>query len=177
MRILNHLLTLATFAAAAHAQVPESATVLAPGARVRITTPDLPRERVVAVYSDTRADTLILMRYQGPRADSLLVPLRELQSIEVSRGSRRRALTYGIAGAILGAIGGGLWGNNATIPADGPECTFLCSTEPTRIGWYTGASIGLGVGGTLGALFGRYVLGETWVPVSIVVVPNDSRQR
>ena len=164
------IIALAMLAAAAGAQGQSADTVfvpLVPGTRVRIAAPELGAERITAVFSAHRGDTLVLMRYQGSRGDSLVVATADVQTMEVSRGWRARALRLGIAGAVVGAIAGGIWGYNAVLPADDPSCSFICRREPTRVGVANGVSIGISVGGVVGALVGRFVLGEQWTPVTL----------
>jgi len=120
-----------------------------PGARVRVTTPDLPRGQLLGAVTRIDADTLVV--------GSTPVALRSLMRLEVSTGRRSHWATgLGIgflAGAGLGAILGAAVGDPY-----GEICT------PTQCALAGAGILGL-VGMPVGAVVGAMIRTERWQEV------------
>jgi hypothetical protein len=143
----------------AAAQTP----ILTPGARVRVEAPALGPDRAARRLVGQRGDTLLLVPDRRAGGDTIAVALTEIRGLEVSRGWRRRALLGAAVGLAAGAAAGAAVGYNASEPPDPPECIWFCKRRDTRredaaLFALVGAQYGMG----LGALVGRFVLGERW---------------
>ena len=149
-------------AAAAPAAAQAPATTLTPGTRVRVESPVLGARAVVRRVAVQRGDTLVLARDQRAGRDSVVLALADVRTIEVSRGWRQRAITGGLVGLVGGTAAGAVIGYNSPMAAEpcGRDCT---RAEVTRKqGALMLAPTGAQAGAALGALFGRFVLGERW---------------
>ncbi len=140
-------------------------TLVVPGARVRVYSPD----RVTGTIEKLSSDTLVLRLEDR---DSQAIPFASITRLEVSRGQKSNtasgALIGGAVGLAAGAIVGGIVGS------DWPDIP-----EP---GWLVGAaylgSIGLVAGAGLGAIIGAVSKSDRWqtVPLDQIRVslrPND----
>ncbi len=97
---------------------------------------------------------------QGPaRREPVRIPLEAVERLEVSRGKKRHAA----AGAVIGFVPGALAVGYAM-------ATFTCKDEPADCrgidGWVSGAALGGGVTGAIGALIGLGIRTERWTPVA-----------
>jgi len=119
------------------------------GVKVRVTTPDLARDRTVGTVSHVSADTLYLTR-AGELSAAL--PLEQIRSVEVSRGiDRARGVLRGaVAGAVVGALSFGLY--EAASPSKCDYCPQTLSGKVTLqaigggvLGAFVGAPIGAAV--------------------------------
>jgi hypothetical protein len=128
---------------------------LTPGARVRVSAPDLiGRRAVTASVVALRRDTLVL-RPVDSGAATWAVPLGRLERLEVSRGRRSRA-TGAVIGFFAGALAGAVYG-----AAGHPG---LAHTDIPEEGE---AAIYAGVAGLLGAGVGAALGGERWARVRL----------
>jgi hypothetical protein len=150
---------------------------LPPGARVRVTAPTLGPQRAVFRLSAQRGDTLLLIRTRSRSAETVPLALQDVRELELSHGWRRRALVGGMVGLGVGVAAGAVIGYNSPVEPDPPECTLFCSEGLTR---REGASLaavsGAQVGAALGALVGRFVLGERWERIRISPSGLGARQ-
>jgi hypothetical protein len=155
--------SLLAFAPALQAQVDTLEVPL--GSRVRVktlTVPDIWRTGTVESWN---RDTLELTA-EGTWSRS--IPLPELVSLEISRGSRRNtgkgALAGGIAGAAFGTI------SSIAIAVADP-------IEGAGFGTYAAYTVGTAaIGAGIGALIGSLVQSERWEKVP-VLPKRDSRVR
>lgn len=131
-----------------------------PGARVRIEASALGTRRVVRQVYLQRGDTLFLVPDPRTGRDPVALALTDVRSLEVSRGWRQHALVGGFTGLAVGVAAGAVYGNDQYDP--GPRVCFILCTQ-TRRELITGyAFLGASVGAPLGALIGRFGLGDSW---------------
>jgi hypothetical protein len=119
------------------------------GSRIRVTAPALGLNQTVGRFQGLLADSL--------RLDTVVVPLRAVTRLEVSRGTSS-AWSKGLG---IGLLGGALLGVGAG--AAGCEDGFFSGGECT-------AAAGLGgalAGGLLGALVGTFIKHEKWEPLHL----------
>ena len=149
-------------AAAAPAAAQAPSAVLAPGARVRVEAPVLGTVPVVRRVAVQLGDTLVLAADRRTGRDSVVLTLADVRTLEVSRGWRQRAITGGLVGLVVGMAAGAVIGYNSPMQAEscGPGCERDEITR--REGAVLLAPTGAQAGAALGALFGRFVLGERW---------------
>jgi hypothetical protein len=127
-----------------------------PGERIRVFSAGRPWEGVYV-----GADSAVL-RYVPPGAgDTVAVPRRSVDGLEVQRG-RRRATGRGAAlGAPVGGLAGLVMGL-ATAEECGPN-DFVCIPP-----WFvalSGAALGAAAGSGIGAIIGTLVTQDAWVAV------------
>ena len=129
---------------------------LTPGARVRISAPDLlGPEALIGNVLALRGDTLVVHKADASGA-GLRLPLARVERLEVSRGGRSRGTTAAI-GFLVGAAVGGLYG-----AAGHPGLAHTDIPEEGETAIYAG------VAGLFGAAIGAALGGERWehVPLS-----------
>jgi hypothetical protein len=129
-------------------------TVLAPGARLRVTSEHRVPRIQTGEYHSLTDTTLVLSR------DTSLLALRlaEISRVEVSRG-RKPGIVGGVVGLLLGAAAGGVLACTANRDDYG---VFCGGQDDTKL--VIGAAIGGAAGAALGALLFRR---ERWTPVAI----------
>ena len=134
---------------------------VAPGARVRVEAPTLGLRPVVRRVAGRLGDTLLLIPDRRTGGDTLAVALADVVGLEVSRGRLRRSVVAGVVGGIVGTAAAAVYAYNAYDP--GPRfCSILCD-KMTRRGLVTTWTLAGAQGGlALGALTGRFALGEAW---------------
>lgn len=96
--IYGILVTALLFPAFAEAQSP----TLAPGARVRVTSPNDALKRHVGVVTEMRGDSIVLAGASGRRT----VALANVTSLDVSMGTRSNVGRYALMGLGAGALVG-----------------------------------------------------------------------
>jgi hypothetical protein len=139
---------------------------LAPGARVRVSAPNLGVQHRLAHFTERRGDTLV---FRSADADSMIwqLPLQRIERLEVSRGRRSGAVALGVA---LGLVGGGAIGGTLGYVGSRGDRYQYAATVGAGI---VGAVVGLMVGGAIGAHYR-----ERWERVSlprrVSVVPRWS---
>lgn len=141
-----------------------------PGARVRVTAPDLALEREVGeVWALTRDNLVITAEWGG----SYRLPLRLLERVEVSSGEKRSHRKGAVLGAVIGGVIGGIAGAASHEPCD-PDtwCVDLGGAGMAASG---GAVFGGLAGGLAGALIGTAFREERWEPATLRMAPA-SRQ-
>jgi hypothetical protein len=137
---------------------------LTPGARVRVSAPDLLGPgAVIGNVVTLRGDTLVV-RKAGAGEAGLRLPLAQVERLEISRGSRSRG-TGAAIGFFLGAAVGALYGE---VGHPGLAHTDISEGGETAI--YAGAA------GLLGAGIGAVLGGERWkhvpLPGSVGLAPH-----
>jgi hypothetical protein len=170
LRRVLHLPTLVlvlVLAAAAPAAAQAPSPILTPGTRVRVESPVLGAGRTVRRVAVQRGDTLVLASDRRAGRDSVVLTIADVRSLEVSHGWRERAITGGVVGLVVGVAAGAIIGYNSPVRADSGTCGLIFCTggreEVTRKeGAVLFGQAGAQAGAALGALFGRFVLGERW---------------
>ena len=137
---------------------------LTPGARVRISAPDLlGPEALIGNVVALRGDTLVVHKADASGA-GLRLPLAQVDRLEVSRGGRSRG-TGAAIGFLVGAAVGGIYG-----AAGHPGLAHTDIPEEGETAIYAG------VAGLIGAAIGAALGGERWkhVPLShrISIAPH-----
>jgi hypothetical protein len=136
-------------------------TVLAAGARVRITATALSPAPLIGTLEGRRADSLLWLREQEERPSSL--PLPTVQKLEISQGRHAETWRGGLIGALAGIGAGALIGlaaGNYSCPTTGAECSNPGESAAA------GAVLGAVVGGGIGLLIGSSRKSERWQAVS-----------
>ncbi|HYW10215.1 MAG TPA: hypothetical protein VE913_24835 [Longimicrobium sp.] len=138
--------------APAHAQLRSD--LFTGGLHVRVTTPDLPRERTAGTVSHVAADTLYLTR---AGALSAAVPLEQIRAVEVSQGvhTARGLLRGAVAGATVGALAFGL--SQAIDPS---KCDYCPQSVSGKVKLY--AVVGGVFGAVIGAPIGAVLEKRRW---------------
>jgi hypothetical protein len=156
MRRTSLLLALMTLVAPVSSGAQDTLP-LAPGARVRVSAPDLigPGALIATVVA-MRRDTLVLRTATGD-APPWTLPLERAEWLEVSRGRRGRGGQGALIGLLTGVAVGGLLGAALSGGEDNP---------------LQGAAVGIAVGGGLvgfvvGGVIGSKSRGERWEPVPL----------
>lgn len=139
---------------------PESIEALAPGARVRVTTPDGVRTEGMLIALN---DTLLVIDPDGPFRGRAEFDLRRLQQLERNpdpgRGDRAK-LIGGLLGGAIGAILGAR-------SAEG-ECSDSGTSWGPCFDSKDGALFGGALGAAAGGVVGWLVFGgDRWVPVAL----------
>ena len=144
-------------------------------ARVRVTAPGFRPQAVVGRLVSLQTDSVFLLE-EGATTPTAL-PIRDVRTLEVSRGVKRQTTAGAVSGAVLGGIAGLVIGNAA---AD--RCrrgaTFLenlCDMDV--VGGLLG---GVGGGALVGALVGSQIRVEQWqtiprAPPSLHVMVSPGR--
>jgi len=134
------LLVLPLTTAVAQQQPPP----LEPGARVRVTAPDLGISKQVATFEAVRGDTLVVL------AESrMFCPLASVTRLDVYGGQKSNTLKGMGYGLLIGAGVGVLVG--AVVPCR-DALDFSYESDCVKIGGAAGAVVGLLVGTTVGLL-------------------------
>lgn len=141
-----------------------------PGARVRVTAPDLALEREVGEVAALTRDSLVITAEWG---GSYRLPLRLLERVEVSRGEKRSHQKGAVLGTVIGGVVGGIAAAASDEPCD-PDtwCVNLGGAGMAAAG---GAVLGGLAGGLAGALIGTAFHEERWERATLRVAPG-SRQ-
>lgn len=138
---------------------------LAPGTRVRLTAPGVAEKRVTAsiVYMDS--DSLVLQRGRNP--ERLVIPARNVERLEISRGRSHSLGT--LRGIGLGALGGGLFLGGAQVVSEGVVGGW------TTLIFISGAILGAPVGAVIGGIIGveRWEARPLWPRTSFGAAPAD----
>ncbi len=129
-------------------------TVLAPGARLRVTSEHRMPRIEIGRYHALTDTTLVLSRDTA----ILALPLADISGVEVSRG-RKPGIAGGVVGLLLGAAAGGVIACTANRDDYG---VFCGGQDDTKL--VIGAAIGGAAGATLGALLFRR---ERWTAVDV----------
>ena len=129
-------------------------TVLAPGARLRVTSEHRMPRIEIGRYHALTDTTLVLSRDTA----ILALPLADISGGEVSRG-RKPGIAGGVVGLLLGAAAGGVLACTANRDDYG---VFCGGQDDTKL--VIGAAIGGAAGATLGALLFRR---ERWTAVDV----------
>lgn len=154
------LVALVALAAGRPAAAQEHPAPMRAGSVVRLAAPGLESARAAWAVASVRHDSLFLV----PRADAgrppVAVALADVTWLSVNRGSQRNALIAGFAGMGIGAAAGAIYGRSRHAPPFLHIC-ILCGEEPEKSPelW---AVIGAFAGAPLGALVGRYLIGDHW---------------
>lgn len=127
---------------------------VSPGARVRVTAPALASKKLVGTVQKLDADTLTL-NVKGWRTP-LLIPLRSLDCLEMSRERKSRFL-QGLGAGVLVGIGAGLvgYGYGLQQAEDPDNPTSEEEAGAGQIGILAGLAVGLPaalIGGVIGAM-------------------------
>lgn len=139
------------------AQAARYPAQLAPGARVRITSPSLVPSVETGRLLAVRSDTLVL---QADRSTTpMALPFPSVTKVELSHGTHRST----VAGMLLGILAGGATGAavGAAMPTDGKGINFGHGGDAALM-----ALPGALLGGTIGALLGTAHQSERWESVS-----------
>jgi hypothetical protein len=155
MRQTLLLLALPVFALPIGALPAQETLTLTPGARVRVSAPDLlgPGALIGNVVA-LRGDTLVVRKADAGAA-GLHLPLARVERLEVSRGRRSRG-TGAALGFLVGAAVGAAYGE-----AGHPGLGHTDISEGGETAIYAG------VGGLLGAAIGAVLGGERWKRVPL----------
>ena len=133
----------------------QETSTLTPGARVRVSAPDLHEPgALIGTVVALRGDTLFV-RNADEGGAGLPLPLARVERLEVSRGRRSRG-TGAALGFLLGAAVGAAYG-----VAGHPGLAHTDISEGGEIAIYAG------VAGLLGAAIGTARGGERWERVSL----------
>ena len=143
-------------------------------ARVRITAPGFRGQAVVGRLVSLQADSVLLLE-EGATAPTAL-PMRDVRTLEVSRGKKGQATAGAVSGGLLGGIVGLVIGNAAADRCKA-EPHFLDFCELNVAG---GLFAGMGVGAVVGAVVGSQIRVEQWqtiprVAPSLQVMVSPSR--
>lgn len=148
MRAVAFVLCLAVFVPLMSLSAQEPATI-EPGARVRVTAPDLGLQRSVGTCLAVSNDSI---RLQGG-AGILDIPLASMTALDVSRGRKSNALRGlligSIVGAPIGAVLGGVGSHRETPTSEAPWCyegTAACVASHALVVGAVGGLVGLGIG-------------------------------
>jgi hypothetical protein len=118
------------------------------GARARLVAPSIPEGEQIVRIEGTANDTLVFRSERYPVTRSLA--LREISSVDVSVGQRRRTARGALIGLGTGVLVGAVAGYATFEPCEG-----FCMFEPTSAGG-NAAWVGLG-GGLLGLVAGTTI--------------------
>ena len=154
--------------AGAQSPAPVPSVVLAPGARVRVTTPAT--GRVVGTVVSTEDDSLRVALAGG---SALVVPRSTLSGLELSAGRKGQGWRGAGIGLLVGAGIGGVIGF-ATYrrsecydnPVEGFFCDLVNQTSRS-VTVSSDAALGGLAGAIVGALVGQASGREQWVPVTL----------
>jgi hypothetical protein len=141
-----------------------------PGARVRLRAPGVVAGRYTGVVLSRSADSMTVSRAAG---SAVVVPMRAVTSLELSRGKSRA----------VGAGKGALWGGGsmgllfAALPGSVKECQRTTSgTRCTNVSVGEAMLVGAAGGAVWGALIGALIGAERWeraeLPVRVVLMPG-----
>lgn len=120
------------------------------GGRIRVTAPALGLNKTVGRFQGLLADSL--------RLDSMVVPLRSISRLEVSRGrssSWSRGLVMGLAGGALAGV---------ALGASACEEGFVFSAGSCVAAAGVGGAL---AGGLVGAVVGAFIKHEKWAPLQL----------
>lgn len=131
---------------------------IAPGSRVRVSTPSLVAP-LIANFLEQRGDTLVFIE-DGSGRGVWPIPLSQIQRLETTGGESARSSTAVMRGAAIGGLSGFVAG-----------ALFAASVKPSDSGktydrLLTGA-VGAAVGIGIGAFIGSRVKSERWVNVAL----------
>ncbi|MEO7367046.1 MAG: hypothetical protein ABIZ36_03755 [Gemmatimonadaceae bacterium] len=121
---------------------------LASGTKVRVMAPGIFPERTTATVLAAQNDTIVMARSGG--AVSFLVPVRDIQKLEISNGRSR--FEWAGLGAVAGLLAGGIIGG-----------TIGGRDDPTGLGAASGFFVGAFQGVLGGAIIGGLAAPERWV--------------
>jgi hypothetical protein len=129
---------------------------LEPGARVRVTAPQLGIEKQATTFQTLRGDTLIVV------ADSATYcPLASVTRLEVHRGRQGHVWLGAGIGSAVGAVAGVVTGVLVC------KNDWLCSDDYMGLAVLAGAGIGGVAGGLLGAGVGALIKTDRWEEVPL----------
>lgn len=171
------LVALTMFALAGPSKAQDSVLAVSSGQRVRVTAPAAGLDRTIAQVESLSTDRITLLTDARPSDRArpaaagpgrITLPLDSVVSLEISRGTHRRAhkgsVTGGIALGALGLIWGASGGLNGTLYTCGgaisPDCGY-----GQLLGAAGGALGGALLGGLAGGVIGWLSPAETWEPV------------
>ncbi len=147
----------------------QSAT-LAPGARVRVTSPSDDLNKHVATVTEVRGDSVVVAGRTGSRT----IGLSNVTALEVSTGTRNRVMRDGLIGFGAGALLGVAFGASAE-----DECSegYLCVVPASEFA-AVGAVVFGAVGLMTGAIIGAFDRADRWerasLPVRASIGPSRS---
>lgn len=159
----------------ATATAQEVVPALVAQARVRVTAPGFRGQSIVGRLVSLQADSVLLLEEGAARPTAL--PMRDVRTLEVSRGMRRQTTAGAVSGAVLGGIAGLVIGNAAADRCR-RSATFLENLCDMDVG--VGLFGGIGGGALVGGLVGSLVRVEQWqtvprVPPSLHVMVSPGR--
>jgi len=141
--------------------VAQTETLVAPGDRVRITAPTISADRVVGTLYKLDGDVCVL-RIEG--RSPMKLPLAEVATLEVSRGSKSRAGVGALVGLAVGATTGAFLGHSWGSESCDDGSTFCLEKAENAV--LTGTVFGL-VGAGIGALTGSFIEVERWEEIAL----------
>jgi uncharacterized protein YcfJ len=168
MRFMSKLFTLALMIpAAGFAQTaPTNDVTASAGSRVRVAAPVFGTRKQVGTVVSLTPDTVVLRL--GAETASHSVGVREITSLEVTRGQHSQKARGALWGTVIGAGLGGVLGYSLYKEPTCQNSVFGCinfTVGPTSRG--SNAAVSAVGGGVLGALIGTLVGNrktDTWVP-------------
>jgi len=156
------LLSLASLLAASSLAAQE---VIQPGARVRVTAPQLAPNPITGIVSAVDSASITLADAEG-RAGAV-IPLASVQTVEIDSGSRSHAGRGAKIGSVVGAAAGlalGIAAASQNTPGGWFNCYAGCVAAVTGGGAVWGLA--------LGALFGAAIHSTRWEKAAL---PQASR--
>lgn len=138
----------------------QSAT-LAPGARVRLTSPSHDFKRHVTTVTDVRGDSIVV----GVRGSSRTIALTDVTALEVSTGKQRQFFRNAALGLGIGALTGAVIG--AVSYEECVDCWFgpQSAAQEAALG-----AVLLGTAGLVtGAIVGGFHRTDRWAPVRMPI--------
>jgi len=154
-------------AAADHAKpetvLRQAAGQLAPGDRIRVTSPPPLESRFSGWFEGVESDSILRVRLSR-RDAALPVYPRQVGSIEVSAGSHRHVLGGAVTGLLLGAVVGLAIGRSEPDPS--VDLPYVGPVTMQGLNQSEGLVVGAGVGLVTGAVIGYLVRGERWEAIA-----------
>jgi hypothetical protein len=152
------LVLAATLAASLPLAAQRGPALLTPGARVRVSAPEVGVRRMTTALLDVRGDTLVLRTGRPDTPLHLLAS--DIRRMEVSRG-RASPVRNGLRGMGWGATAGAATGVVIGAADDGDD-HYQSRTE---VALFTGLAMGM-LGGAVGTVAGVASAGEDWETVA-----------
>lgn len=136
---------------------------LAAGTRIRVTSPSDDLKRHVTTVSEVRGDSIVV----AGRAGSRTIALTDVTALDISTGTRNRAMRYGLIGFGAGAAIGAVLGDKAHDDCSDNELGFC--PVPVSDGQFAGMSAAIfGAAGLLtGAIVGSFQRTDRWEPLTV----------
>jgi hypothetical protein len=148
---------------------------VAPGARIRVTVPDLSLERHVATVVSVRGDSIAVATPTG----SYTFGLATITALDVRTGTRRQAVKGAAVGLAIGAVTGAVIGAltyKECVPREFLDCLLASGSrgQEAMVGGAVFGALGLITGAVVGALNTTDRWAAVDLPVRFAVTPTST---